>query len=179
MATFQEREDSEGRIRHRAIVRKKVGGKTVTKTKTFSSKSEAEAWSLSMESNLENMSEFDEVSLRAVISPRLSYSSVKMQRVYAALLNSPLGSISPSKIDQSDVTFYLLNRAADGASETEVQDETHALEGILSDLEGGKEESKGSKSIKAALNLAKKAGIGFNSPCPESAPRDKSDEASS
>lgn len=178
MATFQERKDGSGRLRYRALVRIKVNGKTVNKTRTFDTLTEAEAWALTAESHIKSMQEIGEVSVRSVLMPRMSYSSPRMTRIYRALADSSLGQKAPEKINQADITFYLINRAAEGATEEEVHDETEALEAVLSDLGDGKFDDTGSKSINQALSLAKKAGIQFNTPAPKSVYEEKNSSVS-
>lgn len=155
VATYQTSKDTTGRTRIRAILRVRVNGKTVNRSRTFDSKEAAEDWALTAEARLRELQGNESVSLSKVFSTRIGYSGERVAKVYRTLANSFLGGKTLETITKADILLYLAKRIEDGAGDTEIMAETSALVNVLAEANNAYagEEHEGQRWIEEALRL--------------------------
>ena len=159
MASFQERVIADGGVRVRAIVRKNVRGERITKTKTFNSRPEAEIWAAHLESNIEEMDDIGEATLRGAVLPRVAYSVKPKADACRVLANSILGSKAVEQINFESLVTYLVTRSSQEANKEEVKEEMNILRTIFADMANTKTEVSRVKMIDEAIALANEVGI--------------------
>ena len=157
MAAFQTRQDKKGRERVRAIVRKRVKGEVVAKSKTFDSFVEAEQWALRLESNIDEMHDLEEITLGSILRARTSYSDPEALKHTNALMKSCLSNKTLDSINYEAIVAYIVERSANGINTVDIYKETEFYKKIIIEMSDGKAESNKIASFSQAFDIFQKA----------------------